>query len=420
MKYLSLLFILLSGVSGSTLISNIQRPLVYKFENGKWFDGEKFINKVMYSKDGVWSASVPVNVDTIIDLKQSYIIPPLSEAHTHSLEGLGEFKQVIQEYLFDGVFYIKNPNNIAPLTKRIYDYINSPESVDASFANGGLTSSGGHPEVLYEKKLRLHLGDLIDATDYGWFKNKSYFNIDSKQDINNTWELIKDGKPDFIKIFLANSENFESTRFIEKHNLRKGLNPKLVPLIISKAHKDGFRVAAHVETRTDFYIALKGGVDEITHTPGFFLFSKEVLNRYRLSDEDAALAAKNGIVVITALLSRDLTEDKTLLPLVKELQAYNLSLLKKHNVKIAIGSDHAKSPKDEVNALIELDVFSNLEILKMWCETTPKAIFPNRKLGEFKHGYEASFIALSENPLDDLKNVDKINMLFKQGHIIRH
>jgi imidazolonepropionase-like amidohydrolase len=55
----------------------------------------------------------------------------------------------------------------------------------------------------------------------------------------------------------------------------------------------------------------------------------------------------------------------------------------------------------------------------MWTEDTPKTIFPKRKIGALKEGYEASFLALESNPLDDLTNVRKIRYRFKQGYLLR-
>ena len=51
----------------------------------------------------------------------------------------------------------------------------------------------------------------------------------------------------------------------------------------------------------------------------------------------------------------------------------------------------------------------------MWCEATPATIFPTRKIGHLKEGYEASFLVLSGNPLLDFKNAQKIEIRFKQG-----
>ncbi|MEP1096507.1 MAG: hypothetical protein ABJG78_15435 [Cyclobacteriaceae bacterium] len=390
----------------------------YQYSNGQWFDGKKFVKKTMYSVSGVWVAEKPANIDSIFDLENNFILPPFSEVHTHALDGIGHYKKKVEKYLNDGVFYVKNPNNIKPWTENLKPEINGPSKLDGSFANGGLTSTGGHPEILYEDRIREQVAPYIDNAPRGWFKNKSYFNIDSERDLNDQWPLIMEGKPDFIKLYLANSEDIGNTPPATKYSLRKGLHPSLVPPIVKKAHQAGLRVSAHVETRVDFVTALNAGVDEITHTPGFYLFSKNQLERYRLTKEDAKLAARKGVFVVTALLSRNLTEDPELMPLVKEMQAFNLSLLSKSKVKIAIGGDHAPSPWAEVLALQELDIFSNQEILKMWCEISPQTIFPNRKLGLFKTGYEASFIGLEADPLLDLSSVTKVTRLVKQGHPI--
>ena len=54
-----------------------------------------------------------------------------------------------RDYLARGVFYAKNPNSIERLTAPVRAHVNTPSSVDAVFANGGLTSSGGHPVQVY-------------------------------------------------------------------------------------------------------------------------------------------------------------------------------------------------------------------------------------------------------------------------------
>jgi imidazolonepropionase-like amidohydrolase len=99
-----------------------------------------------------------------------------------------------------------------------------------------------------------------------------------------------------------------------------------------------------------------------------------------------------------------------------EIKIHNLQLLHRHGVTIAIGSDHADTSLAEALHLHALNVFDNLTLLKMWCETTPRAIFPQRKIGSFKEGYEARFLVLDENPIDRFEAVTRINMRFKEGH----
>jgi imidazolonepropionase-like amidohydrolase len=98
------------------------------------------------------------------------------------------------------------------------------------------------------------------------------------------------------------------------------------------------------------------------------------------------------------------------------LNASNLRLLNDAGVRIAIGSDnyraHARSEALYVN---DLRVFTNLELLKLWSEVTPSLIFPNRKIGELRDGYEASFVVLQADPLADFENTGRILLRVKQG-----
>ena len=63
-------------------------------------------------------------------------------------------------------------------------------------------------------------------------------------------------------------------------------------------------------------------------------------------------------------------------------------------------------------------MFENLTLLKMWTETTAKTIFPQRKIGALNEGYEASFLALEGNPIEDWQNVRRIKLCFKQGFLL--
>ena len=54
----------------------------------------------------------------------------------------------------------------------------------------------------------------------------------------------------------------------------------------------------------------------------------------------------------------------------------------------------------------------------MWFETTAETIFPKRKIGHLKDGYEASFLVLNADPIADFANTQKIEMRVKQGEIL--
>lgn len=397
-------------------VSPAQKPPNVALINGKWFNGESFDSRIVYSVNGRFTFRKPARVDSALDLAGAWVIPPLAEAHNHNIgSGVEEWdKRAIQKYLADGVFYVKIQGNL-PVTDDVRQRlsINRPDSIDAVFAQGSLTGTGGHPIALTENVL-LPQGYYPGHTKET-LKNFYYFTIDSKADLEKKWSLILINRPDFIKTFLYFSDEFEKRRDDPAYFGQKGLDPRLLPLIVSKARAHNLRVSTHITNAADFHHAVKAGVDEIVHLP--------TTGSTPIAVEDAKLAAKRRITVITTaslilrLPPRILRKED--LPQALKIQTTNLKILRETGVVLAIGSDNvADSSVKEVEHLSGLGVFDNLTLLKMWTETTAKTIFPRRKIGELKEGYEASFLALEGNPIEDWQNVRKIKLRFKQGFLL--
>jgi len=94
-------------------------------------------------------------------------------------------------------------------------------------------------------------------------------------------------------------------------------------------------------------------------------------------------------------------------------------LLKKYHVKLALGSDsYRRDTLPEALYIESLHVFDHSALLTMWCTTTANTIFPKRLIGSLKEGYEASFLVLKENPLENFSAVQQITMRVKQGRIL--
>lgn len=91
-------------------------------------------------------------------------------------------------------------------------------------------------------------------------------------------------------------------------------------------------------------------------------------------------------------------------------------MMKKHGVRVIVGSDSYRTTSvPEAMYLASLGVYTNAELLKMWTEVTPRGIFPNRRIGRLRPGYEASFLLLDKDPLADFSNVKSIRLRVKQG-----
>ncbi len=101
------------------------------------------------------------------------------------------------------------------------------------------------------------------------------------------------------------------------------------------------------------------------------------------------------------------------------IRVHNLRMLHDARVKLAIEPDvYGVTSLAEAMNLDHLQVFDNLTLLKMWTEASSEVIFPNRKIGHLQDGYEASFLVLDRDPIENFENVKSIRLRFKQGDFI--
>lgn len=394
------------------------------FVNGRWFNGSAFVQRTVYSEKGIISFRVPRRVDTTIDLGNRYVVPPYAEGHGHNVEFYGDARAraIVAKYLTAGVFYDLNPLTLARARDGMKGLVNVPAGVDVIWAVGGLTGKGGHPTGLFLRNLKN--GVFTEADGEGGF----FFTIDSLADLNRKWPAILAQKPDFIKTLLLYSEEYAKRRDDSTYFNWRGMNPAVLPEVVRRAHAQGLRVMSHIETAADFHTALTAGVDAIVHTPGFrgdeHARLPDDVSRYVITDSDAALAARRGVPVVTTLQggagSYPATgPDSALRRRWDDLNRRNLQTLKRHHVRIAIGTDtYREVSVSEAMYLHDLGVFSNLELLKMWSETTPQLIFPKRKIGKLEPGYDASFLILDGSPLTDFANTQRIFLRVKQGRVL--
>jgi hypothetical protein len=380
--------------------------------NGRWFDGQDFTAGDRSVVDGVFVDALPAAPERTLDLHGAYVIPPFGEAHNHNLEDVAAAPALIRRYLHDGVFYIKNPTDVAEQVARVRPLINRPDSVDAVYAHAGITATDGHPMLLYR-----FVSERPGNPYPGGYLDRAYVFVDTPADLDRVWPRLMADRPDFIKIFLLYTDSFRKRRDDPAFRGLKGLDPALVPLVVERAHAAGLRVTAHVETAADFRVAVQGGVDEIAHLPGY-TFGVFNVERYVLSPADAAQAAARGVTVVTTTsIARN--DPGNRLAQIEENQIANLRLLRAAGVHLAIGSDdYRETSVVEAMNLLRLGAFDTRALLNLWTRDTAVAIFPQRRLGVLKPGYEASFLVLGGDPLSDFRETGHILLRFKQGWLL--
>lgn len=387
-----------------------------RFDNGRWFDGERFVEATVFVEhDRLRFArnrkEARAGAAKTIDLDGAYVTPPFCEAHNHNLGGDWGNDRAIYNYLRDGVFYVKILSNLPRESAAVWGSYNLPTSVDAVFANGGITGPGGHPISLREALLER---GIYEGFTKEMLRDHAYFVIASEADIGAKWPLILQYRPDFLKLFLLHSEEYAERRDDPEYFGDKGLSPEIFAKLVEKAHAQNFRVSVHVNTAHDFHIAVQAGADEIAHLPGR-------RTPQPIDVQDAEEAARRGTVVVTTagLINRYKEEDPERYAAVRETQIANLRMLKDAGATIAVGSDeYDDTSVEEVAHLRALGVFADAEILRMWTENCAATTFPVRRIGRLADGYEASFIVLEGNPLADWGATKDIALRVKDGRVL--
>jgi hypothetical protein len=111
----------------------------------------------------------------------------------------------------DGIFYVMDQSN-SPLLRPVLDAVlNKPTSFDFISAHQGWTSPAGHPVEVIKRAPQMMPGpiaDLVrDSLDPGMVMQ-----VDTRDDIERRWAYFLKGRPDFVKVYLLQSERHAAMR----------------------------------------------------------------------------------------------------------------------------------------------------------------------------------------------------------------
>lgn len=385
---------------------------------GVWFNGEAFERATWYSVGGRLTQTRPRRVDVRVDLRGRYVIPPFAEAHNHDMQNAYLGAISAQRYLRDGVFYTAQmcaqPEQVASFR----GFVNQPNTVDVLDTAACISSSDGHPLGIALMMDR-EAGHETTAVDY---HDRGYLVVDTLADLDAKWIRILDAPTRLIKLILVNCEDYQVNRQRPEMYGFNGLDPALVPDIVERAHAAGFRVAVHADTAYDFRVAVEAGADIIAHLPPYRFASDKSADDYRIPDAVIVDAARRGVVVVTttAIAQTFMRRRPDAAEEIRSVQLDNLRRLLSAGVTLAIGSDlvGTGSVLDEIEYLDSLAIIPRPALLRMATETTPRLLFPDRRIGRFAEGHEASLIVLESNPLENISAIRQVWLRVKQGSVL--
>ena len=433
MRRVLLLFFLVSSlVAIPGIVSKPSGSEAKAFVNGEWFTGEEFRSTTFYAVNGILTRRKPTGSIETVDLQGGFVVPAFADGHNHSPSSKQDLVAANRAYLDAGVFYVLNAGGNAEPANSIRAQLGTPATVDVIFAHGLFTCPGGHPKPYLE-----YLVDRgVLPFDKEKLEGRFFYSVGSIAELEKVWPQYLATKPDFVKLVFVFSELYESGDAGQKS---LGLRPEIAKEIVRRAKLAGLRSGAHIESAEDFHNAVEAGVDVVMHLPSFpdpldreaaYLNKSNWEERYTISAADIQLAAERKVTVVTTAASGSAENFEKPNPLAamsenekrfRKITIQNLRRLKDAGVKLAVGSDTMPGAGvlAEVEFLKDTDVFSNLELLKMWSGSTPKVIFPQRKIAVLDDGYDANFLVLEGNPIQDFSWVKRIRMRVKQGNPLK-
>ncbi len=393
---------------------------------GKYlFDGEKLLehNEVMIEDGRIMGTSSSLRGDRLIDLEDSFIMPGMTDAHIH-MSGV-ESGNLVMEYFtvaerdrlmrtipwlhklldsgFTSVRDCGEGNSIYLRNAVKNGIINGP---DISAAGIPLSQTFGHGEFSHTVPVDLseHMGisEICDGVD---------------ECIKSARKVLRDGS-DFIKIFSTGGVLSQRDRpDHEQFTLEE------IRSIVREAEKAGTYVAAHAHGDRGARNAVEGGVKTLEHGT-------------LVTGDTLKIMAKQGVSMTPTLAIQEL-----IVRYGKDLGINEWGLEKIKEVRDGIAKVVPEAMKLGVNLLCGTDLGfftgKDIDMGKNWMEmvlmteicglTNEEALRTSTgniqkiglKQGRIMKGFPANIVSIDGNPLENIRDLGRVNHVFKKGVQIR-
>ena len=190
--------------------------------------------------------------------------------------------------------------------------------------------------------------------------------------------------------------------------------------IVGEAHQLGLKVAVHAHGEEGIDTAIRAGVDSVEHSSfisdngikaakrnGTYLSMDIYVSDYILSEGQAA-----------GILEESLEKERT----VGKKQRERFQAAAKAGVNMAYGTDAGVYPHGDNGKQMAYMVKWGLTPLQaIQASTINNAkLFGMTDIGSIAKGKYADIIAVKENPLKDITQLESVSFVMKDGHVIKH
>ncbi|MDH7447085.1 amidohydrolase family protein [Aquimarina sp. 2201CG14-23] len=347
------------------------------------FTGEKVIKKTsVYIKDGIIVKVAPTisTEATVINGNGKFLMPGMTNCHVHAWA-----PNALTEAAQAGVLNLLDMHGVEPYQKMMKSLKDSTDYARFYVAGYAATAPEGH------------------GTQYG-------FPVPTLTKPEDAVKFVEDrvnANVDHIKIIV---EPWKPT-----------LSHEIVKAIIKEAHQKNKKVVVHISKVEDAYQVLNNNADGLVH----------IWTDKRMKDDLLTELTNNKDFFVIPTLLTNILVQKLYFKKSDEETAKVEQFLKKEikrlydaKVPILTGTDppnaninHGTDLYKELILISEAGV-PNLEVLK-GATSYPADRFNLGKIGYVKEGYIADILLLSKNPIEDIKNIETIESIWKAGKEIQ-
>ena len=355
-----------------------------------------------------------------LDLSSQYCLPGLIDMHTHISEDVSgdliEFYSISQEdqlkigrvnariTLMAGFTTVRDVGvYIAWTDKKLRDEIDAKITPGPRMKVAGfyLTIPGGGGEVAvpgYE-------GNVPDRIRVGVARGPEAFREKAKKAI--------EGGADHIKLIASGA--------VLAYGSLPGspeMTQEEISAVVEEAEKTGTRVTAHAHGALSIKQAILAGVNSIEHAS-------------LIDDEGIELARENGVSLTMDVYNGDYINEMGLMDGMPEeflqknretteVQRANFRKAHEAGVNIVFGTDAGVYPHGQ-NAkqfsYMTKHGMTSLEAIQAATIKAAEVLGMNQEIGRVDKGYFADIIAVSNNPLIDIKSLEDVQYVIKGGYL---